>query len=191
MADNNDNDNDHSYSQLPVNKALTCPKGSECLAVAFPWLAKEIRPKRKEELNNVFGSDLLPLEVKWACICARKELRFTQDECVVRSPGCCFLDECPCCSCLGFAEVQSVSSSCSSVVFVLVVGVSRVRCLLVCCWLGCRGRVDRVVGRAVCLSLLLMTSLSTASHFEVSSALISQVMSLMKSLLVLSGCIWL
>ena len=44
--------------------------------------------------------------LKWACICARKELRFNQDECVVRNPGCCFLDESPCCSWLGFAEVQ-------------------------------------------------------------------------------------
>jgi len=50
-----------------------------------------------DTLNNVFRSDLLPLEVKWACICAWKELRFT---------GCCFLDESPCCGCLAFAEVQ-------------------------------------------------------------------------------------
>ena len=34
------------------------------------------------------------------------------------------------------------------VVFVLVVGVSRVRRLLVCCWLGCRSRDDR--GRGSC-----------------------------------------
>ena len=27
-------------------------------------------------------------------------------ECVYREKSCCFLDECPCCSCLGFAEVQ-------------------------------------------------------------------------------------
>ena len=44
----------------------------------------------QDNLHNVFRSDLWPLEVKWACICARKELRFTQDECFVRNPGCCF-----------------------------------------------------------------------------------------------------
>ena len=47
-----------------------------------------------------------------------------------------------------------------------------------------------VVGRAGCLSLLFMKSLSMASHFEVSSAVVSQVMSLvgsLLSLLVLSG----
>ena len=48
-----------------------------------------------------------------------------------------------------------------------------------------------VVGRAGCLSLLFMKSLSIASHFAVSSAVVSQVMSLVRSLLsllVLSGC---
>ena len=50
-----------------------------------------------------------------------------------------------------------------------------------------------VVGRAGCLSLLLMKSLSIASHFELSSAVVNQVMSLVRSLLsrlVLSGCKW-
>ena len=60
----------------------------------------------QDSLNNVFSSDLLPLEVKWTCICAGKEVRFTRDEYVVRNPGCCFLDECPCCGCFGVAEVQ-------------------------------------------------------------------------------------
>ena len=48
-----------------------------------------------------------------------------------------------------------------------------------------------VVGHPGCLGLLLMTSLSIASHFELSSAVVSQVVSLVKSLLsllVLSGC---
>ena len=48
-----------------------------------------------------------------------------------------------------------------------------------------------VVGRAGCLSLLLVKSLSVASHFELSSALVNQVMSLVRSLLSLmfqSGC---
>ena len=38
--------------------------------------------------------------------------------------------------------------------FDLVVGVSRVRCLLECCWLGCRSRFGRGRGRAGSLSLL-------------------------------------
>ena len=54
----------------------------------------------------MFRSDLVLLEMKWACICAGKELHFTQDGCVVRNHGCCFSDECPCCGCLGCAEVQ-------------------------------------------------------------------------------------
>ena len=51
--------------------------------------------------------------------------------------------------------------------------------------------VTGVVGRAGCLSLLLMMSLSTASNFELSSAEVSTVVSLVRSLsslLVLSGC---
>ena len=52
-----DNYNEHSFSRLAVNKALTCPKGQSAC-----------------KLNSVFRSDLLPLEVKWTCICAGKEL---------------------------------------------------------------------------------------------------------------------
>ena len=43
--------------------------------------------------------------------------------------------------------------------------------------------VTRVVGRAGCLSLRLLKSLSIASHFELSFAVASQVMSLVRSLL--------
>ena len=39
----NDNDYDHAFSQLPVNRALTCPKDRSAWAVAPPWLAKETR----------------------------------------------------------------------------------------------------------------------------------------------------
>ena len=65
--------NDHS-SQLPVNKALTCPEGQSAGAVASPWLAKEIRSVQKDEvvrsLRSVkeFRSDLLPLGIKRSCI---------------------------------------------------------------------------------------------------------------------------
>ena len=48
-----------------------------------------------------------------------------------------------------------------------------------------------VVGRVGCLHLLLMKLLSIGSHFELSSAVVSQLMSLVRSLLfllVLSGC---
>ena len=43
--------------------------------------------------------------------------------------------------------------------------------------------VRGIVGRVGCLSLLLMKSLSVASHFELSSAAVGQVMSLVRSLL--------
>ena len=60
------------------------PQGPECLGRGpFPFGEETNRPMQNK-FNNAFRSDLLPLEVKWACICAGKELRFTQDECVVR-----------------------------------------------------------------------------------------------------------
>ena len=87
----NDNDNDHSFSELSVHKALTCPEGLSAWAVAPPWLAKEIRSMQKDELNKAFRSDLLPLGIKWFCICAKKEMCYTQYECIMRNPGCCCL----------------------------------------------------------------------------------------------------
>ena len=68
----------------PCNKTLTCPKGQSAWAVAPPCLAKKKTRSVQDKLNSVFRSVLLSLEVMWACICARKELRFTQDECVVQ-----------------------------------------------------------------------------------------------------------
>ena len=53
-------------------------------------------PPQKGELNKVFRSDLLPLEVKRSCIYAGTDMCFTQDECVMRNHGCCFVDECAC-----------------------------------------------------------------------------------------------
>ena len=35
VTEKTDNDNDHSYRQLPVNKALTCPEGQSAWAVAL------------------------------------------------------------------------------------------------------------------------------------------------------------
>ena len=66
----------------------------------------------------------LPLEVKCACICAGKELRFTQDECVVRSPGCCHLKSSSCPrtvkspvhSCMPLIQVLPDSSWCHSII---------------------------------------------------------------------------
>ena len=83
--------------------------------------------------------------------------------------------------------MSSVSSSCSS--SSLVSSSFWLRC-----WLGdviwsCV--VGWVVGRAGCLSPLLLESLSIASHFKPSSAVVSHAMSLetsLLSLLDLSGC---
>ena len=85
------------------------------------------------------------------------------------------------------------------VFYVVVIGAAvatvvegiRVRCLCVCCWLGFRSRGGGSVGRVVCLSLLLMKSLSMVLHSEPCCAVVSQVFSLGKSwllLLVLVGC---
>ena len=67
----------------------------------------------------------------------------------------------------------------------MVVSPCRTSGLVVRGRLGCRGRGD--TGRGGCLRLLLVTSLSTASDFELSSAVVSQVMSLVRSLLSLFG----
>ena len=50
------NDNDHSFSELPVDKALTFPEGREL------GLWRLLRSTQKQ-LNKVFRSDLLPLEI--------------------------------------------------------------------------------------------------------------------------------
>ena len=73
----NDNDNDHSFNQLPDNRALACPRGQSAWVAAPPKLAKEVR-SMQNKLNKVFRSDLLPLETKWSCICAGKEMCYTQ-----------------------------------------------------------------------------------------------------------------
>ena len=100
----NDDDNDRSSSWLSLySRPLQC---QSAWAVPPPCLAKKKTRSMQDKFNNVFRPDLLPLEVKWARKCTWKELRFAQDECVVRNPGCCFLDERPCCSCPGCAEVQ-------------------------------------------------------------------------------------
>ena len=78
-----------------------------------------------------------------------------------------------------------VSSSCWSLALVLYVFRS-----CVTGWVVVVVLVE-VVGRAGCLSLLFMKFVFIASHFEVSSAVVSRVMSLVRSslyLLVLSGC---
>ena len=64
------------------------------------------------------------------------------------------------------------------VIFVLVVSLARTCCLVVRCWLGCRGRGDR--GRGSCW---LIVSDAYEVTFHRSSAVVSQVMSLVKSLL--------
>ena len=62
----NDTDNDHSLSQLFVHQALTCPKGQS----AWPWPLPVWRRKLAQCKIKVFRSDLLPLDMKWSCICA-------------------------------------------------------------------------------------------------------------------------
>ena len=123
-------------------------------------------------------------------------MRFTRDEHLVKNLGCCFLHECPCCSCLNFSGRSTFTRFRDDtrsmvvifcVVFILVVGVSRVCGLLVCCWLGWVVAVvsEEAVGRPGCFDL------STSSHFELSFVVVSQVMSLVRSLLsrlVLSDC---
>ena len=100
-----DNDNDHSYSHLPVTKRWLVRKGQSAWVVISPCLTKKKTYSIQDKLNNVFRSDLLSLEAKSA-FCALKELRCTRGECVVRNPGRYCLDEYPCCICLRYVEDQ-------------------------------------------------------------------------------------
>ena len=47
-------------------------------AVDPRWLVKEIRSMQKDELDDVFTSDLLPLGRVWSCICVGKDKCCTQ-----------------------------------------------------------------------------------------------------------------
>ena len=71
---------------------------------------------QEEKLNKVFRSDLLPLEIKWSYICAGKEMRYNQRECVMEKTGCCGLNECARCGCIGVVVTDQnkikTSSSC-------------------------------------------------------------------------------
>ena len=135
-----------------------------------PSLSGEENSLNAKESVKVFHSDLLPLELKWSCICAGKEMWLTQDERVMRDPGC-FVSEqvysiwllwcCGGSTVFKLREISGVSSLVGWIVVVVVMG---------------------VLGRVGCVSLLLVKSLSIASHFEPSSAVVSQVVSLVRSL---------
>ena len=129
------------------------------------------------QLNDVFRSDLVPLAVGRRCVSVRMI--------VMRNLGCCFLDECACGGCLRVAEVQlhfierksSVSSSCSSS---LVPASFWFSALLVLFVLSCVVRwvvvvVVMFVGRAGCLSLLLVKSFVMTSHFLLFSVVVTLV----------------
>ena len=117
---------------------------------------------------------------------------FVQDECVMRDPWLLFLFERSVLDvvmlvCWTFTHrllerrMSSESSSCSSSSLVsssfLAVSLSRIRWLVVVIVVLALG----VVGRAGGVSLLLVNALSVASHFKLSSAVVSQVLSLVRS----------
>merc|ERR1719284_275293 len=71
----------HTVNSLQQSADL--PQG-RAWVVAPPCQAKKKKTRSmQDKLNNVLRSDILPLEAKRACIFAGKELRFTQDECLV------------------------------------------------------------------------------------------------------------
>ena len=76
---------------------------------------------QKDELIKVLRLDLLPLEIKWSCICAGKEMCHTQYECVMRNPGCCFFARACLMWCCGGSTVDSLKVDEKSVVVVLLV----------------------------------------------------------------------
>ena len=176
----NDNDNDHSFSQLSVHEALTCPEGQSAWSLA-PSLFGE----------NTFAP------------CRNTSSRYSCSRATWNEVGLylCWKGKCGLLRVVAvfvglFAVVASLRRITHrlfqrgmSSVSVVVVGIGRVRCLFLCCWLGClcRGRGDGgVLGRVVCLSLRCFQSrFSTESHFEPSCAVVSQVVSFVRSLLFL------
>ena len=79
----NDNDKDHSFSQLSVHKALTCPEGQSSWSVAPSLYGEKNLAPCRHNSSRYSCSDLLPVEIKWSCICAG-----VQNECAMRNPGC-------------------------------------------------------------------------------------------------------
>ena len=77
----NDNDNDRSFSQLPVHKALTCREGPECLGSG---------PSLVGAGNS--------LDAKKRC----------SAQISAPSPWLLLLDECDCCGCFGVAVFSTV-----------------------------------------------------------------------------------
>ena len=62
-----DNDNDHSFSQLPKHKALTCPEGQLACAVGPHRLVKEIRSYKSKfclQKRTRIKSKLKPTDTK-------------------------------------------------------------------------------------------------------------------------------
>ena len=184
------NDNDHSVSQLPVHKALTYPYG-QCEWALAPSLFGESFASCR---NNLYTySDLVPLEINWSCTCARKR-DVVHSLCRVslehRLLLCWFVgsissERKSSVSSSSFSSSSSASPSSWSWALVARVGCPSVVGLVVVVMLM------GVVGRIGCLSLLLSISLSMDSHFKQSCAVVSQVMSLVRSLLsllALSGC---
>ena len=122
--------------------------------------------------------------MKWARICTGKRVMWlTQNECVLETLFAVFAGVCG--GCFVVAEVppsiiwERMRSASSSLVppwwwacNVYVVGSGVVVVV-----------VMAFVGRVGCLSLLLAKSLSIESHFEPSRAVVSQVVSLVRSLL--------
>ena len=53
LNEDNGNDNGHSFSELSVHKAVTCPMGQSAWDVAPPWLAKEMHSVHRRFKQNV------------------------------------------------------------------------------------------------------------------------------------------
>ena len=85
-----DNDKDHSSSQFPVHKALTCPEGQSAWALAPSLFGEKFSACR----NNLFRytcSDLVPLEMSEPVPVLEIEMWLTQCEECRWSTVCCFV----------------------------------------------------------------------------------------------------
>ena len=189
---NSDNDKDHSFSQFSVHKALTCPEGQSAWPLAIPCLAMKKLAPCKSNYSGVPAQIPCHLECSGLASVLKGRPWFTQDECVVKHCLPCLLWLL---WCVGGSAVDEVGEEEWCIVVDLRrrrqgrLRLGRVRCLFVCCWLGCRTRGDGgswvvLFASDCCFSKLL----SMEPHFEPSCAVVSQVVSFVRSLFSLLCC---
>ena len=169
---------DHSFCQLSVHTALTCPEGPGAWALASSLFGQRKLLWCRNNSSGFSCSDLVPLGTKWACTCRKRKSypQWSVSEALIAMLLVCWL---------WFVSLSSSSAPPSLWLWTLVMSVV---CSSV---VGCRCRGDGGRWSYGCLSLQLTKSISMESHFNLSPAVVRQDVSFVKSLLsllILVGC---